>query len=151
MASQPDRWGELTEQGAAEIRSWPAVALVTSANLAAALGVSLKTLSTWRERKIGPPAEPRRGPKNSASYYSVAAVLAWLDCNRCPAWEYERAWMIRNIGGWVTSVGEVRLDLTQSETVAIVAWLRRDGVVLECLGMRWPNAQPRKFPNFQHL
>lgn len=147
---QRDRWAELPEAGAAEIRSWPAAALVTSTKLAKALGISLKTLSTWRERKIGPTPEPRQGPKNCASYYSVGSVLAWLDNNRRPAWEYERDWLVQKLGGWVLPVGDLRETLTEAETATVAVWLRKRSDVIKSLGMTWPNSQPMKVPNFEH-
>jgi hypothetical protein len=61
--------------------AWPALPpwhYISSAQLAAILGVSLQSIWNWRVRATGPPTAPAqmfRGPKR---WYRVADVKAWL-------------------------------------------------------------------------
>lgn len=64
-----------------EALTWPDLPpwhWITSAQLAAILGVSLQSVWNWRVRKTGPPFAPAptfRGPKR---WYRIADVKAWL-------------------------------------------------------------------------
>ena len=151
MPLPPDRWSQLLPDEADKLRSWPAAAHVKASKLAPVLGVAMATLETWRARAVGPRPEPRLGPQNTETFYSVAGVLAWLDNHQKSAWEYEKAWLIEHFDGWETPAGRVSESLSEAETAAVTAWFRAHGTpVIQTLGMKWPNPQPRRGkPDYQ--
>jgi hypothetical protein len=147
----PNRWAELSDAGTESLRSWPPIALVKTPALAKALGISPKTLSTWRQRKCGPCPAPRLGPKPQETYYLVAEVLSWLDHHRTPAWEYEKSWLRKHVDGFETPFGVIDAAMDAGMTASISVWMRRYGpYILDYLRLNWPNSQPRKKPDFRH-
>jgi hypothetical protein len=156
----PSRWSELTPEGVVLIRSWPPVALVSSARLAKALGVSAGTLRNWRYRNQGPSPEPRHlyGRGNpTPTYFCVANILAWLDgAEPSRSREYERDWLIEHfLGSRFADAGvvvDVHKGLSTSEVAFVAASVRGMAYMQEFNEVAqieaWPGTQPRKHPHF---
>ena len=67
--------------------------MVSSAELARALGVSLQSLANWRGRGNGPPITDARLFNGNRSFYRIDHVLEWMagmDGHPRPAWQFSR-------------------------------------------------------------
>jgi hypothetical protein len=90
------RWGEFERR--------PTWSVVTSPELARALGVSLQTLANWRLRGILPPPEPRKRGGGNKNRYRISRIRAWLE-NR-PEEDIHWEWLRNFIEYELRSLGE---------------------------------------------
>lgn len=87
------RAGDPTINNANLLYSRPPWHVVSSRELAEALGVTLQTLANWRIRDSGPPPAPHRWFGGNRTYYRIDQTLAWLSAlhdHPTPAWKYCR-------------------------------------------------------------
>lgn len=104
--------------------------VVSSRELADALGVSLQSVANWRIRGNGPPPEPSRHFRGHREHYRVDRVLAWLSERNGapqPAWTFSAAFIAQHLGAAPQSA---------AETDAAIAMLERANV--------WPHRWQRR-------
>lgn len=87
-----------------EFERRPTWSVITTQELARALGVSTQTLANWQLRGILPPPEPRKRGGGNKNRYRISRIKAWLE-NRSEEdihWE----WLRNFVGYEFTSLAD---------------------------------------------
>lgn len=87
-----------------EFERRPTWSVITTQELARALGVSTQTLANWQLRGILPPPEPRKRGGGNKNHYRISRIKAWLE-NRTEK-EIHWEWLRNFVGYEFTSLAE---------------------------------------------
>jgi hypothetical protein len=93
--------------------------VVSSLELAAALGISLQTVANWRIRNVGPAPMAKGLFRGNRSYYCVETVLEWLSSLQGrprDGWTFSRDFLLQIFPSMATATeAEVRALITTLE------------------------------------
>lgn len=95
--------------------------VISSRELARALGVHLQTLANWRIRGKGPKPEPNGRFRGNRSYYRLGDVIAWLTDEE--PWHIDAAYLSERFVGLSHQTQETTADLVSKiEQHGIYSW-----------------------------